>query len=75
MDFLKALKNTSQQRWCIYWLKLDKIKGEKISSYSPVDGKLIGTVTGADRKAYDSAIIKAQQAFAEWRFMASSKTR
>ncbi|RYY51127.1 MAG: aldehyde dehydrogenase family protein [Chitinophagaceae bacterium] len=44
-----------------------KSKGEKISSFSPVDGKEIGSVTGADRAAYDAVVLKAQQAFEEWR--------
>jgi aldehyde dehydrogenase (NAD+) len=46
------------------WLKSN---GEKINSYSPVDGKLIASVTAADKTTYEAAIIKAQQAFAEWR--------
>jgi aldehyde dehydrogenase (NAD+) len=41
--------------------------GEKFESYSPVDGKLIGIVQGADRKNYDEVIAKAEQAFMEWR--------
>lgn len=41
--------------------------GEQISSYSPVDGKLIGTVTMADREAYEKVIQTAQSAFETWR--------
>lgn len=41
--------------------------GEKIESYSPVDGKLIGIVQGVDRNNYEEVISKAQQAFLEWR--------
>ena len=44
-----------------------KSKGETITSYSPVDGNVIGKVNGADRKAYDTVVEKAQQAFEEWR--------
>ncbi|HEY0680051.1 MAG TPA: aldehyde dehydrogenase family protein [Chitinophagaceae bacterium] len=42
-------------------------KGEKITSCSPVNGKVIGEVTGADRESYDKVITKAQEAFQEWR--------
>lgn len=46
------------------WIKGN---GEKISSYSPVDGKLIGTVNSVDKLGYETVIKKAQQAFTEWR--------
>jgi aldehyde dehydrogenase (NAD+) len=42
-------------------------KGENIDSTSPVDGKLIATVTSADKEAYETVIKKAQEAFKEWR--------
>ena len=41
--------------------------GEKWSSYSPVDGQLIGEVQGANRADYDKVIEAAQAAFLEWR--------
>jgi aldehyde dehydrogenase (NAD+) len=41
--------------------------GETITSTSPVDGKTIGEVTGADRNTYDKVISRAQEAFKEWR--------
>lgn len=44
-----------------------KSKGEKITSYSPVDGNAIASVVGADRKSYDTLVEKAQEAFMEWR--------
>lgn len=46
------------------WLKAG---GEKIDSYSPVDGKKIASVTTVTRETYDAVIDKAQTAFAEWR--------
>ena len=46
------------------WLKTT---GEKITSYSPVDGEIIGTVRSADRNTYDAVVAKAQEAFTEWR--------
>ena len=44
-----------------------KSKGEKITSYSPVDGNEIASVTGADKNAYNIVVEKAQEAFVEWR--------
>ena len=38
-----------------------------ISSYSPVDGKLIGKVTTTSREDYDRVIDTAQAAYKEWR--------
>ena len=42
-------------------------EGDMISSYSPVDGKLIGKVTTTSREDYDQVIDTAQTAFKEWR--------
>lgn len=41
--------------------------GETITSFSPVDGKDIASVTTADKAAYEKVIAAAQAAFAEWR--------
>ena len=41
--------------------------GEEIASYSPVDGKLIGKVTGATQEDYDKIIASAKSAFNDWR--------
>lgn len=46
------------------WLKGD---GEMIESYSPVDGKLIGKVTGASEEDYNKVLAKAEKAFKHWR--------
>jgi aldehyde dehydrogenase (NAD+) len=40
---------------------------DMISSYSPVDGKLIGKVTTTSREDYDRVIDTAQAAYREWR--------
>ena len=42
-------------------------EGNMISSYSPVDGKLIGKVTTTSREDYDRVIDTAQAAYREWR--------
>lgn len=52
------------------WLKAG---GEKITSYSPVDGKLIGTIQGVNRKSYDNVVKQAEAAFAEWRMWPAPK--
>ncbi|MEO8772174.1 MAG: aldehyde dehydrogenase family protein [Ferruginibacter sp.] len=67
MDFLKTLNIQAQNAGVSTGSAWIKSKGEKITSYSPVDGKVIGTVTGADRNAYDAVITKAQEAFQVWR--------
>ena len=41
-------------------------RGEKIESYSPVDGKLIATVNSATSAEYEACIAKAQEAFKTW---------
>lgn len=42
-------------------------KGLRMDSFSPVDGKLISTVTGCDRDEYDQVIKTAEKAFKEWK--------
>jgi aldehyde dehydrogenase (NAD+) len=41
--------------------------GEMIESYSPVDGKLIGSVKGSTREDYDRVMETANAAFKTWR--------
>ena len=44
--------------------------GEKtITSYSPVDGKKIGSVTSASNKDYEACILASQEAFNDWRML------
>jgi aldehyde dehydrogenase (NAD+) len=73
MDFLKELKiqdSTSGASTGKQWLKS---KGDQIQSFSPVDGKLIGSVTAIDKETYDAVINKAGEAFKEWRMWPSPK--
>ncbi|HVX27333.1 MAG TPA: aldehyde dehydrogenase family protein [Parafilimonas sp.] len=44
-----------------------KGKGERIQSFSPVDGKLVGSVVSTTQEDYHSVLQTAQQAFLEWR--------
>lgn len=46
------------------WLKAT---GAVIESYSPVDGKRIGSVTSVARKNYDAVVKQAEKAFTDWR--------
>ncbi|MGF2413166.1 L-piperidine-6-carboxylate dehydrogenase [Ferruginibacter sp.] len=61
---LKIQKNNNGVSTGLLW---PKAKGEKINSFSPVNGRLIATVTAADKNNYDAVITKAQTAFAAWR--------
>ena len=73
MDFLKELKIQASNAGVSTGTTWIKSKGEKITSTSPVDGTVIGSVTGADRHAYDTVVAKAQEAFAEWRLWPAPK--
>ncbi|MCE2712705.1 MAG: aldehyde dehydrogenase family protein [Cryomorphaceae bacterium] len=50
-----------------------RTRGEKIDSYSPVDGKLIASVNSATEVDYEAVILKAQEAFKEWRKIPAPK--
>lgn len=67
MDFLKKLGLTTSNHGVSTGTKWLPSKGIRISSHSPVDGKLIGHVTAADKKSYDQTINKASEAFEVWR--------
>jgi aldehyde dehydrogenase (NAD+) len=73
MDFLKALGIQSSNAGVSTGQQWMKSKGEKIDSYSPVDGKLIGSVVSADKESYEAVIKKAQQAFTQWRLIPAPK--
>jgi aldehyde dehydrogenase (NAD+) len=73
MDFLKTLRVESLNKGASTGLNWIGSKGDKIDSYSPVDGKLIGSAAGADRSAYDAVVNKAEVAFKEWRLWPAPK--
>ena len=50
-----------------------KTRGERIDSVSPVDGKLIASVQAATEADYEAVILKAQEAFKEWRMIPAPK--
>ncbi len=43
--------------------------GEKLESFSPVDGQSLGTVTSTSKEEYDKLIAVANSAFKEWRLV------
>lgn len=67
MKFIKSLGIKTNNPGVSTGLNWLTSKGEKLSSFSPADGRLIATVDSADRKAYDKAIRTAQEAFLIWR--------
>jgi len=50
-----------------------KTRGERIDSISPVDGKLIASVNSATEADYEAVVLKAQEAFAQWRLIPAPK--
>ncbi|MFZ6012682.1 MAG: aldehyde dehydrogenase family protein, partial [Bacteroidota bacterium] len=56
----KNLGSSTGKKWY-------RSKGELIDSYSPVDGKLIGSVYAADEKTFDEVVKASAAGFAEWR--------
>jgi aldehyde dehydrogenase (NAD+) len=67
MDFLKQLQIQSQNSGVSTGSNWINTKVGKLESYSPVDGKLIGSVMSADKKAYETAVKTAEKAFETWR--------
>ena len=48
-------------------------RGEKIVSYSPVDGSEIAAINAATEVDYEAVVLKAQEAFKEWRMWPAPK--
>jgi aldehyde dehydrogenase (NAD+) len=67
MNFIAQLHLSSQNKGVSTGNQWLEAKGEILDSYSPVDGKLIGTVQGAAAADYHAVIAKAQEAFLTWR--------
>lgn len=66
-DFIQQLGIKAQNSGVSTGVNWLASTGELITSSSPVDGKTIASVTSADKATYETAIAKAQAAFAEWR--------
>ena len=67
MKFLSALNVQQKNKGVSTGTKWLASKGATIESYSPVNGKLIGAVSSADKNSYEAVMATAQAAFAEWR--------
>ncbi len=67
MQFLKSLNIPSVSQGVSTGSKWYKTKGTKLDSYSPVDGKKIGSVISADKKSYEEVVQTAEKAFEIWR--------
>lgn len=67
MDFLATLNISTTHSGASTGTHHLATSGEMIASYSPVDGKLIGTVPAAQRGDYEAVMAAAVSAFEEWR--------
>ena len=67
---LKVNKLNSGTGTGLKWLES---KGEKLDSYSPVDGKIIASVYSTTKSDYEKVVKTAQKAFEEWRMMPAPK--
>ncbi|MDQ2720715.1 MAG: aldehyde dehydrogenase family protein [Bacteroidota bacterium] len=66
-NFLKELKISELNKGVSTGNKWISTSGEKIMSFSPVDGESIATVNACDKRSFDYVIETAQNAFLEWR--------
>ncbi len=73
MDFLSTLKIESVNKGVSTGIQWITSKGETIDSYSPVDGKKIGSVIAADKDSYEVVVKKAEEAFKSWRLVPAPK--
>src|SRR5678809_1232759 len=69
MDFLKILHVEADNKGASTGSKWIVSAGEKISSFSPVDGESISSVVAADKESYEKIIQIAESAFKQWRMM------
>ncbi|MBA2499851.1 MAG: aldehyde dehydrogenase family protein [Chitinophagaceae bacterium] len=67
MDFLKSLGIQDKNKGVSTGLTWIEDDSSMIESFSPVDGKLIGTVSTCNKENYDKVINMAKSAFLEWR--------
>ena len=73
MDFLQQLHIKAENAGTATGSKNICEQSEKIESYSPVDGKFIGSVYATTPQAYSQVLQTAQQAFIEWRKIPAPK--
>jgi aldehyde dehydrogenase (NAD+) len=73
MDFINLIGTAAPQSGVSTGLKWLSANGETIDSYSPVDGKKIGSVIAASKSNYEEIINTAQAAFIKWRKVPAPK--
>ncbi|MBS1745908.1 MAG: aldehyde dehydrogenase family protein [Bacteroidetes bacterium] len=73
MDFLQQLNIQQENNGTSTGSNQIGSFSEKIESYSPVDGKLTGTVTMTSADDYENVIQTAHKAFLEWRKIPAPK--
>lgn len=73
MEFLAQLNLELENAGSFTGSKSIAATGETIKSYSPVDGKLVGSVSATSSADYNTIIETAQQAFLEWRKVPAPK--
>ena len=73
MKFLQQLNVNAINKGVSTGTQWIESTGSAIESYSPVDGKLIGSVVAADATSYQTVIATATKAFEEWRMMPAPK--
>ena len=72
-DFLKKLGLKQKNNGTSTGLKSSASSRKFIDSYSPVDGKLIGSVSVTSEKEYSKVIAASQEAFKVWRKIPAPK--
>jgi len=73
MDFLHSLKIEITNKGVSTGRQWISTTGETLNSYSPVDGKMIGSVAAADKNSYEAVIKKAGEAFLTWKLVPAPK--
>lgn len=66
-NFLKELKISELNKGVSTGTKWISASGEKIRSFSPVDGKQIAIVNSCDKRSFDLVVETAKEAFLKWR--------
>jgi aldehyde dehydrogenase (NAD+) len=70
LDTLGIQENNKGASTGAHWFAT---RGEKIESFSPVDGSLISSITSASESDYEGTVLKAQEAFKTWRSVPAPK--
>jgi len=70
LETLGLKKENSGASTGSYWFNT---RGERIDSFSPVDGSLIGSVNMATEVDFEATVLKAEEAFKTWRMVPAPK--